>query len=68
VEGEYYFDAKPKGFTHGSLTWADAVVPLVFSYPGASAPEDSGDDTVMQGLITFGEEDDGLGRWVQDTA
>ncbi len=33
VEGQYHFDSDAKSSQHGSLTYGDAIVPLVFSCP-----------------------------------
>jgi hypothetical protein len=43
----YYFDEGSKQSTHGSLTYGDAIVPLAFSYPGATS-EDDEVDTVLR--------------------
>src|SRR5262249_52767161 len=52
MEGEYYFDAEPKASQHGSLTIGDAIVPLAFSYPGASS-EDERLDTVLNAVRDY---------------
>ena len=49
IQNGFYFDADPKASQHGSLTWADSIVPLAFAYPGATS-KDNTKDTLL-GLV-----------------
>lgn len=52
MEAQYYFDKEKQGSTHGSLTYADAIIPLAFSYPGATSA-DRKEDTLLAPVRSF---------------
>ena len=58
MEREYCFDKGPLPSTHGSLSYKDALVPLGFSYPGATSSL-SAEDNVMELVIRLLEPGDG---------
>jgi len=44
----YYFDEQTKQSQRGSLSHADSVVPLAFSYPGATSRDDTVDRVLFE--------------------
>lgn len=52
VKEGFYFDKGVLASNHGSLTYADAVTPLAFAYPGATS-DDLALDNVLNGVRAF---------------
>ena len=52
IEGQFYFDSNVQTSDHGSLKFADAVIPLAFAYRRAT-DQDSNADTVLDPVIKY---------------